>query len=360
MSEKLFSAIFVIVFMVAALAMVAAHFSGAVSKTETPTGQALMNGAWTPVFEKNLNETLPVFEPSRNLWGKIEYAVFGEGRKGVIVGKDGWLFTDEEFSCIPKGTEYMERNLSYIGEVGKKFKDQGIKLAVVLIPSKARLYKDYLGTHSVPDCRMALYSDITSFLKKQDIKAVALLQPFRDSSERDTLFLKTDTHWTTQGARMAAILAASEIDTSTLMHNKAFATTQGGSKTHDGDLLRYLPGVKGGVITSDNLIVFDTQEEKSAAAGGEPDASQALFSEDIPPVTLIGTSYSANPAWNFHGFLKDSMDVDILNMADEGLGPFTVMDKYLSGDALKNTPPQLVVWEIPERYITTKSEFLYK
>ena len=38
-------------------------------------------------------------------------------------------------------------------------------------------------------------------------------------------------------------------------------------------------------------------------------------------------------------------------MADQGLGPLVVMDKYLENDAWKNSPPRLVIWEMPERYL---------
>jgi len=38
-------------------------------------------------------------------------------------------------------------------------------------------------------------------------------------------------------------------------------------------------------------------------------------------------------------------------MADQGLGPLVVMDKYLQSDAWKNNPTCLVVWEMPERFL---------
>ena len=68
-------------------------------------------------------------------------------------------------------------------------------------------------------------------------------------------------------------------------------------------------------------------------------------------MTLVGTSYSANTNWNFEGFLKEYLETDVLNMADQGLGPLVVMDKYLENDAWKNSPPRLVIWEMPERYL---------
>lgn len=354
MKKLAFSACFIIVFMVASFTMLAVHFQTAVSKTESPTLDSIMYGKWSPVFEKNLNESLPVFEPSRTLWGKIEFALFKEGRSGVLVGEKGWLFTNEEFSCPSKWEENTAENLDYIGKASQAFEEKGIKLYVVLVPAKVRVYSDMVGKNVVPACRAGLYGDIMKDLHRRKISAVALLDAFKAAPDREELYLKTDTHWTTQGARMASVLVSAEVDLSALAR-KSFSSTQGEKISHSGDLLRYLPGVETAEIHPDDLQAFDTQEVKEE--GAEEDASQSLFGDDIPPVTLVGTSYSANPAWHFHGFLKAALDVDILNMADEGQGPFTVMEKYLTGDALKNTPPAVVIWEIPERYVPVKTKF---
>lgn len=355
--SKLFSAALLSLFMAASFAMAACYLPETLSKTENPTLKSILKGTWTPEFEKNLNESLPVFNPSRNFWGRLEYSWFGEGRKGVIVGSNGWLFTEEEFSCIPHGDQNTQDNLDYIANVADILKEKGIKLHVILVPAKARVYKEYTGKHNVPHCRANLYNHIINSLTEKHIPVVELLTAFRESPQRDTLYLKTDTHWTTQGARMAAMLAAGQIETDDLK-TTSYTTHQTKSNKHEGDLLRYIPGVRNNMIKPDDLMGYETQKDTNASSG-EQDAASALFGEDVPPVTLVGTSYSANPKWHFEGFLKDSLDVEILNMADVGQGPFTVMKKYLDGDTIKNTPPSLVIWEIPERYVPTRTGFLY-
>jgi alginate O-acetyltransferase complex protein AlgJ len=92
-------------------------------------------------------------------------------------------------------------------------------------------------------------------------------------------------------------------------------------------------------------------EEKDAS---QTDASTDLFGDEDIPVTLVGTSYSANSKWGFADFLKENFGTDVLNAADEGMGPFETMKKYLNDGAFKKTPPKLVVWEIPERYLPVK------
>ena len=77
-----------------------------------------------------------------------------------------------------------------------------------------------------------------------------------------------------------------------------------------------------------------------------------LFADiPLPSVALLGTSYSANPNWNFEGSLKLALNKDLINFATEGEGPFIPMIDFLERH-LKTLPSlELVIWEIPERYL---------
>ena len=343
---KLFSGIFIIIFMSAAAFMAGLHVHKATSKTENPTLKNIMDGTWAPTFESELNESLPVFSPARNFWGRAEYEAFGEGRSGVLVGKDGWLFTNEEFSCVPGGEQNMQQNLDYIQHVFNHLKQNGTHLEIVLLPAKARLYKDYLGDNTMPECREKLYGRVVRYFKDNDIGYVSLLEPFARFPQRDKLFFKTDTHWTPAGAKLTALLIAQLYEGFDLSE-KEYVTEYDEPVEHEGDLLRYLPGVENDTIHTEMIGSMETN-----AAEENADAAAALFGDEDVPVTLVGTSYSANQNWHFEGHLKDALNVDVLNMADEGQGPFKTMASYLASDALKNNPPLIVLWEIPERYVT--------
>ena len=81
-----------------------------------------------------------------------------------------------------------------------------------------------------------------------------------------------------------------------------------------------------------------------------------MFADSEVPVTLVGTSYSANANWNFVGALKQALRSDVINDSKDGHGPILPMLAYLKSDAFKNTPPQVLIWEFPERYLPVDNE----
>lgn len=343
-----FSGIFFLLFIVAAAVTGLFCLKQALSSVDPPIQENLVHGKWTAQIEKSFREALPINAPSRTFWGRTEYALFHQGRKGVVTGTENWLFSDEEFSCPVAGEKNLAENFTFISAVQETLKQRNILLEVVLVPAKARLFPQHLGTNQTPACRGKIYEETRAFLHKQKIPATDLLARLRASPALDTLYLKTDTHWTPAGARIAATVAAQLAHHAfpglTLTAAK-FSGQTGTQRIYEGDLLRYLPGVS---LPRDSFVSMTTQ------APAISDAAAALLDDTAtfkPQITLVGTSYSANANWNFAGFLKESLGADVLNMAADGLGPFAVMDAYLKSDTLKTSPPRLLIWEIPERFL---------
>jgi alginate O-acetyltransferase complex protein AlgJ len=358
------SGIFMLIFlMTAATLSVAAVWQSRVDANPlklTP----VIKGEWTPLYEKLFNKNLFTYEASKNNWGLINYVAFHEGNEGVLIGQDNWLFTKEEFDHQPAQKEKILKNLDYIQSVHSYLDKKNIDLVVALVPSKARVYSDKLGRYEFPAYKKEIYSEFLEDLDSRKIKAVNLLTPMQVERNKESVFLKTDTHWTPEGARLTARTIAGYLSQESFSFDKtSYLTSMDKKEEHKGDLLRYIPtddSFASKNLPVDTLPVFQTVEVNSEADA--KDAAEQLFSEKSPAVTLVGTSYSANPKWNFAGFLKESMQTDILNAADEGLGPFETMDKYLDNEAFKKTPPELVIWEIPERYLSfeydLKTDFL--
>ncbi|MGA4816040.1 alginate O-acetyltransferase AlgX-related protein [Pseudomonas aeruginosa] len=64
-------------------------------------------------LEAHYDKEFPIKRLGTNLWAALDYTLFHEGRPGVVIGKDGWLFTDEEFKPAPSGQQ-LEDNWALV------------------------------------------------------------------------------------------------------------------------------------------------------------------------------------------------------------------------------------------------------
>ncbi len=346
--SELLPGIFFAAFLAGACGMGGYYLPGAMHGAGSPLSGDILRGKWAPKFEKAFGDALPVGTQSRDGWGLAEYEAFGQGRKGVVVGREGWLYTAEEFSCPVDAEDNLKQNLSYIADKVKGFTAKNIRTIVALIPAKARALPEHLNGAALPGCRRDLYQNARNTLLQQGVPVADVLGAMQSQIARDDLYLKTDTHWTQEGARVAAkqVAAAAHTFNNLDLPPGTFESEPTAAGKRDGDLARYLPGAG---VAPEPFKAWKTSATVSVAGTGS--MQDLLGDAPAPAVTLVGTSYSANPSWNFDGFLKEALKSDVLNMAEEGQGPLVVMDKYLAGNGIKDSPPKLLVWEIPERYL---------
>ncbi len=273
-----------------------------------------------------------------NLWAALDFTLFNEGRPGVVLGRDQWLFSDEEFKPDASAGQQMQDNLALIRGVRDTLQQRNIELVLAIVPAKARVYAEYLGKEQPASLHGELFNQFHAQARQANVFAPDLLAPLQQAKARGQVFLRTDTHWTPMGAEVVAQSLGEAVKRQQLLkaEPQAYITEAGKSAPYKGDLTNFLPLDP---LFSD--LLPQTQ--------GEGD--DALFADASIPVALVGTSYSANPHWNFLGALQQALHSDVANYAEDGHGPIQPMLKFLQSDAFKNTPPQVVVWEFPERYL---------
>ena len=314
---------------------------------KAPKGETVLNGDWAAAYQADFEEGLALRTPAVNLWGVLEYTLFREGRPGVIIGEDGWLFTTEEFQTYPDGDAATEENLEAILSVRDRLAAEGVSLIMVVLPAKASVYEEALGRYTLPAEARARYENLRGELLAHNIIAPDVLGTMMEAKTTAPVFLRTDTHWTPFGARAVAELVAREVRAKVPFEGLGeteFETQALGSEPYRGDLLAFVPlgGLERLGPRADGLERFLTVPLE---AGG------SLFGEVRVPVALVGSSYSANLRWNFQGALQNALQADVLNAAEEGQGPFAPMAQYLESEAFRNARPELVIWEIPARYL---------
>lgn len=325
---------------------------------EGPDNLRLVNGEWARNLESHYDDEFPVRDLGTNLWAAINYTLFDEGRPGVVVGRQGWLFSDEEFYPAKPDQPLVSRNLERVTRVSEFLNARGTRLVILVVPAKARIYSEKLAETEPQAVMETLYPRLLKTLSAAEVP-VPDLAPKMEQAQRDgqTVYLRTDTHWTPSGADLFARHAADFIRDRfpTLpWGEQTFVTTVAEPITHRGDLLTYIPVAPAfeGIGPEP-----DRFRPRTTEVSEEPnDGASSLFGETSADTVLVGTSYSANRLWNFPGALKQYLGLDLINVAEEGKGPIEPMTDYLQSPDFQKHPPQLVIWEFPERYLAQPLE----
>lgn len=312
-----------------------------------------VTGKTASKFEQMFDDAFPLKEYLTNAWAAFNYLAFNEGRKGVVVGNDQWLFTTEEFEFSRRNLKNLEDNIAYVHKVSGILNASDVSLTVVLIPEKSEVYSKFLKRES-PHVVIGLRQRIMDSLNQQGVASLDLFSVLNSASE--PVFLRTDTHWTPFGARLSAKTLSEQFVE--LKSDQTFNIKFDQFKAHRGDLLGYIPvhpnfsdlGPKEDQLARYSLVRGGSNSDKHSGQ-----SSADLFGSDGITLALVGTSYSANMSWHFADFLKFYLNRDLVNYASEGKGPFVPMDAFLRSDDFKDGLVKSVIWELPVRYFL-KSE----
>ncbi|MDE1164757.1 MAG: alginate O-acetyltransferase [Pseudomonas sp.] len=314
-------------------------------KSQTDAYSLFMDGKLLRKFEQVYDKRFFLREPSVALWADAQFQVFHEGTSGVVLGRDGWLFTNQEYR-VPNDLEHnLSLQLAQISEVQARLAAHNKRLIVLPLPMKLDIYAEYTLRAADPRA-IALYDRFVAQLQQQNVTVAPLRARFLAARDQEPLFLKSDTHWTPQGAREAARELARQHPE--LIGSTAYASQVVAQKTIKGDLMNYVqfdqrsepPAYGAGTIS-----LFETLKASQAVS----DAS--LFGDEPQHIALVGTSYTKIEDWNFSGFLKEALSTDLFSVAVEARGPFEAMTEFLKSDQLSNDSLDTVIWEFPLRTV---------
>jgi alginate O-acetyltransferase complex protein AlgJ len=284
----------------------------------------------------------------------------------VREGQRDWLFLADELTPHVAGEASAASRAAEVVALHKRLHAQGIDLLVAVVPDKSRIEAAHLGGLQRPAPFAGRVAQWTQSLEAAGVKAVDLsgvLDGLRHQGQ--AAFLRTDSHWTEAGAQAAAGLVAQRARALAGIAATGSGWRLAGSseQPRPGDLVRLagldrLPLSLQPLPERAQLSRFERDGAAvtvaTAAGKATPAAKVAndddLFGDaDLPRVALIGTSFSRTS--QFEPFLARALDARIANFALDG-GDFAGAAKaYLASPAFKQTPPRLVIWEIPERVL---------
>jgi alginate O-acetyltransferase complex protein AlgJ len=315
------------------------------------TSKEWFNGSFGAKFDRMFKDEFPLKTFSVTAMNALSYQVFGEARKGAVIGKDGWIFSDEEFVWPSDAEKNVSDHLAFIASTAKILEAKGAKLVIAFIPQKASIYPEHLGAVRFPLGQQQLYASVFEVVSKNpgivlaDVHAALV-----NAKEKSDVFLQTDTHWTVDGATAVAASVTMVFPKLPASANSLFTRSELPKVNHVGDLLKFvnlgtwefLLPVKSEAITPIKANLANTTVDDFLTDSGAAPERQGIV--------LVGTSYSANALWSFENELKLQLQQDVVNKAEEGKGFVIPMQNYLKTlDGIRESP-EIVIWEVPVRY----------
>ena len=312
---------------------------------ETLTPQAFLGGQTAAAVNHAMAHDLPIGPWLSEAGGILRWRVFASGGPQVTVGCDDWLFLTEELRPWPGGDAAMQARAAALHAVAKGLAAQGIALQVVLVPDKARVEQAHACGVPYSAQSQARYAGFAKLLA--GLPVVDLLATY--GGIRNPLYYRTDTHWNQDGAAIAAAATAAATD-APIGRDRPFTTAFGPETDRAGDLLRLMSLDQVPDLTLPLRPLPDRERPAATTETNPPPAAGGLLDDaPVPEVALIGSSFSVNA--NFHGALEQAFSAPVAQFAQAGGAFWGSARDYFRSPAFKETPPKLVVWEIPERVV---------
>jgi len=318
---------------------------------------AFLKGDITQRFASSLAQE-PVPSHAASLERGMSWLLVKDLGARVRIGKHGWLFLFDEFAVHPQAFAQANARVENVIAVQNKLTRSEIKLLVVVVPDKSRIETNRLGALYRPASYAMRVQNWVATLQAAKIDILDLTPILADVHQQlGAAYYQTDSHWTEQGAQAAAAAVAKRVQrigvSISPVQNVEISTAP--NVIRPGDLVK-LAGIDWLPLSVQPAPEFTQQSSFKAgelAVAGQKTAdvnAADLFGDtDLPTIAVIGTSFSRTS--NFVPFLETVLHTKIGNFAKNG-GDFSgAANSYFESAAFKETPPKLVIWEIPERVL---------
>ncbi|ARM85855.1 MULTISPECIES: alginate O-acetyltransferase AlgX-related protein [Marinobacter] len=281
--------------------------------------------------------------------------------KMLVQGKDGWLFRSEaelveQFGPNLEGLKHLKRFARHLKQT------TGTELVMVFQPTKGLVHPNHLpATSPVPfswNVARKNYADALMRFRQAGLVVPDLTPLLDEETREDAFFFKRDHHWTPYGARRTAEVVAERIKDMPAyqsLSQQEFVTRRSGLIRKDGSLQDAVKRICGFEYGSQYVDEFRTE---SSGTGQSAEASALFGDQDLPPITLVGTSNSKGAQdYNFVGALQEFLGVEVLNVAVAGGSYDGSMFEYLLSDNFRESPPKIMIWEVPGYHNLDSAEF---
>lgn len=305
-------------------------------------------GRTTGTLEKQIDQHLPARATLITSANTLRYVLTQGAGDQVRIGRHDWLFLTEELQYDKQGQANMATRVKLLSDASQGLAKKGVLLVIALVPDKARVYPAHWSSTGYPAYNAQRYPQALTSLAQAGVAMVDLLTPLQQAAQTSEVYYRSDTHWNQQGAKVAASAIAAHLKPLNLGFEETLFTTsaQGPDVERPGDLIRLM-----GLDAMPNWLRPKPDIEKpEVTTQTSADKPTGLFGDSAVGAVLSGTSYSLRG--NFHGHLQQALSTKVLNVAKDGGGLLQATGAYLTDESFKSAPPKLLIWEVPERFMT--------
>ena len=262
-----------------------------------------------------------------------------------VVGKDGWLFPLWDRYESPDASVPVQV-LNLVTTAVDVLRQHGIETMISFMPTKSRIYFDYLPDgFRIPPAITRRYAAGLEAFNRAGIVAPDLATMFATSRKRDPaaqLYFKTDTHWTSVAATLAATDMAQQIKGKVkLPPSTAPGVTLGPPSVinyGERDLADMLPAKEQDKLPRETYVLRQPVYRPP----------NALLGADAPDIEVVGSSYM-HSRFGYSNILSVELNRPVgLDWHIHLFSPYWDLLNFLHSDGFKKARPKVIVWNVHE------------
>jgi hypothetical protein len=311
-------------------------------------------------YEKELEESSKAAEWLRPIFRRLRWLVMRDLGDKAVATADGWAYYGPNLRYMGEG--YFRDGkpeipgddpAGTIVDFAAQLRRRGIALLVVPVPSKPSIAPERLRRGLAPSLDLSVHTRrFMDELRGRGIDVFDLFTPFvreqRDRPDRPRLYLAADTHWTGDGARLAASLLAErvrsvvtedELQPRRIYHREAVTV----ERRPDIPRMSRLPG-EASAFPPEKTIAYRVLDE-----AGEPYADN-----DESRILLLGDSFSRiyqtdePEAAGLIANLAFELKTPLASIVNDG-GASTLVRQELARNMDMLKDKRIVIWVFAER-----------
>jgi SGNH hydrolase-like domain, acetyltransferase AlgX len=310
-------------------------------------------------YEQNLEETSLVVKQFRPWMQYLQWSFLDDAGEKAVAGRHGWLFYGPGVRYVIERQSVSEGDSADPLPAIRSFRDQlqtrRIRLLVVLAPNKESVYPEMLARRA-KDAGVVVCEQTRRLLDQLEqcgIEYVDLFEVFRRAKQEEgrsdpkRLYLAQDSHWSPEGARVAAgAVARRVLDGGTINRGDRTYSERSVTVRRHGDLVEMLqvPQIERALEPESPACLQVVQSDTGTPYHDEPESEVLILGDSF----LRIYEQDEPGAAGFTAHVARELGQPLTSIVNDG-GASTLVRRELAHRPMLLRNKRLVIWEFAER-----------